>query len=185
MGARGVAGGWGVVAIVALCGCGANVVFGDAQDGGGGSGGGGTGATTSTSTGAFMTTSTGATFCTTHEECGDGNICEFSTGQCIPACDESTPCPSGYSCISCATGSCPDCADCRSGCVLGPVACGSHDDCGVTLGDDVCVFALGVCAQRCGPASPPCPPAYFCNDCATSSCPGCDDCVGACVQGIK
>lgn len=63
----------------------------------------------------------------------------------------------------------------------GFVACDDHGDCGITPGDDVCVFKTGFCAQRCGPGSPPCPPGLVCDDCATGSCPACQDCVGACL----
>ena len=58
--------------------------------------------------------------------------------------------------------------------------CDEHEDCGVSPGEDVCIFTMGECAQRCGPGSPPCPPGFFCDDCATSSCPFCADCLGAC-----
>jgi hypothetical protein len=61
-----------------------------------------------------------------------------------------------------------------------PVPCADSADCG-NPGEDVCVFSLGTCAQRCGPASPPCPPGTICDECATGSCPGCRDCVGACM----
>jgi hypothetical protein len=66
----------------------------------------------------------------------------------------------------------------------GFVPCDDHDDCGVTPGDDVCVFGAGFCAQRCGPGSPPCPPTFVCEPCATSSCPACSDCLGACLQPL-
>ncbi len=63
----------------------------------------------------------------------------------------------------------------------GVTPCDEHRDCGPTLGTDVCVFSGGFCAKRCGPASPPCPPGSTCDECATGSCPGCEDCVGACL----
>ncbi|MBL9023509.1 MAG: hypothetical protein JNL21_15040 [Myxococcales bacterium] len=63
----------------------------------------------------------------------------------------------------------------------GFIPCDEHADCGNNIGEDVCVFTQGVCAQRCGPGSPPCQPGFVCVDCATSSCPGCDDCLGACL----
>lgn len=59
--------------------------------------------------------------------------------------------------------------------------CDEHADCGASVGEDVCVFGGGFCAQRCGPSSPPCKPGFTCVDCATSSCPECEDCLGACL----
>lgn len=66
-----------------------------------------------------------------------------------------------------------------------PTFCDDHDDCGVTAGEDVCIFSIGECARRCGPGSPPCPPSYFCKPCATSSCAGCRDCIDACVLSFE
>jgi hypothetical protein len=63
----------------------------------------------------------------------------------------------------------------------GVVLCDEHADCGNNIGEDVCVFDGGFCAQRCGPGSPPCKPGLTCVECATSSCPGCEDCLGACL----
>lgn len=55
-------------------------------------------------------------------------------------------------------------------------ACQSHDDCP----GGVCVFATGTCSIECG-FTPPCPNGQICDECATSSCPACDDCKSACV----
>ena len=63
----------------------------------------------------------------------------------------------------------------------GFIPCDEHADCGNNIGEDVCVFSQGICAQRCGPGSPPCKPGFTCSACATSSCPDCDDCLGACL----
>lgn len=180
--------------LLAATGCGANVVFGEDGDGGGGAGGNGTGGQPgnggSPTTSSMTTTNTMAapTQCISHQDCPDDTLCEFATGNCIPACGPNGQCPDGLVCTDCVTASCNGCADCLAACTPGTnpnVPCASHDDCGITPGDDVCVFFLGFCAQRCGPGSPPCPPTFTCDQCATSSCPGCDDCLGACVQGIK
>ena len=63
----------------------------------------------------------------------------------------------------------------------GPFACSTHDDCGDAPGSAVCVFSLGICAQRCGGGTPPCPPSLVCDECATATCPTCKNCMGACV----
>ncbi|NUP05948.1 MAG: hypothetical protein HOW73_07810 [Polyangiaceae bacterium] len=169
-------------------GCGANVVFGE-PDGEGGSGGDGGSPSTSTSP-SNTSTATGFVQCSKHIDCPDDTVCQFSTGECIDACNDGLPCADGFFCSDCATSTCPECLDCIAGCVPGdpplpPVQCDDHDDCGVSPGEAVCIFTFGLCAQRCGPASPPCPPGTFCESCATSSCPACDDCIGACVEGFK
>ena len=59
---------------------------------------------------------------------------------------------------------------------VGP--CDSHEDCA----PGVCLFASGVCAPACaGDFCESCGPGLFCEPCATGSCPGCADCVGACL----
>lgn len=56
--------------------------------------------------------------------------------------------------------------------------CTRHEDCG----DALCVFATGTCAPACDAgACDACGPGSFCEECATSSCPECRDCLGACV----
>jgi len=60
----------------------------------------------------------------------------------------------------------------------GPAGCTRHEDCGA----DLCVFATGTCAPACdGEACDGCGPGSFCDECATSSCPDCRDCLAACV----
>jgi hypothetical protein len=174
---------------LALLGCGANVVFGeDGGDGGGGGGSGGNDPTTSstmTTNTSVTSTSTGILTCDDHQDC-PGQLCQFATGLCIDACGLDLPCDPGTVCTSCATSGCAECLDCIDGCLPHQVTpCDSHDDCGVTAGEDVCVFNAGICAQRCGPGSPPCPPDQVCQSCATSSCPGCEDCIDACVFQFK
>lgn len=175
--------------------CGANVVFGEDGGGAGGAGDGGQPGTGASSTGGGPTTNTMTTNtmttpaqCSDHRDCFDSTLCEFATGNCIPKCDLNGLCPDGLVCNGCATSSCADCLDCLAACTPGSnpnVPCSSHDDCGVTPGDDVCVFVQGFCAQRCGPGSPPCPPTFSCDQCATTTSPGSNDCLGACVQPVE
>ncbi|MEQ9318762.1 MAG: hypothetical protein RIF41_06360 [Polyangiaceae bacterium] len=60
----------------------------------------------------------------------------------------------------------------------GMTGCTTHDDC---PGDDVCLFGTGQCAPSCGEFCDACDPGTVCDGCATGSCPGCADCVAACV----
>jgi hypothetical protein len=60
----------------------------------------------------------------------------------------------------------------------GTVGCEDHSDC---PDEWVCVYDTGVCALRCGDPCQPCGAGEICDICATSSCPGCKDCTGACV----
>jgi hypothetical protein len=55
--------------------------------------------------------------------------------------------------------------------------CDDHNDCPGGL----CVFSTGTCAPPCGDICSPCGPGLVCDGCATSSCPGCLDCGGACL----
>ncbi len=60
----------------------------------------------------------------------------------------------------------------------GPGPCTSHEQCP----GGVCIFSAGVCAPSCGAGyCESCGPGYACEQCATSSCPGCLDCLGACL----
>jgi hypothetical protein len=57
--------------------------------------------------------------------------------------------------------------------------CVSHDECA----PGVCIFSTGICAPACtGLACESCGPNAFCEPCATSSCPKCNDCRAACVE---
>ncbi|MCC6526895.1 MAG: hypothetical protein IT373_29870, partial [Polyangiaceae bacterium] len=57
-------------------------------------------------------------------------------------------------------------------------ACDNHDDC---AGTEVCVYWQQSCAPTCTPGSTDCGPSLYCDACATSSCPACNDCLAACV----
>jgi len=162
--------------------CGGKVVFEEPGNGGSGDGGDPTSNTNSAITSTTPTTNSGPSGCTDHANCSFDQVCLFGTGECVPACGFDLPCPDGFACNDCGTSSCPSCLDCLGACFpAAPVQCDEHLDCGMSIGDDVCVFFSGTCAQRCGAGSPPCPPGLGCDDCATSSCPACDDCIGACV----
>jgi len=60
-----------------------------------------------------------------------------------------------------------------------PTGCEDHTDCGA---GKLCIFATGTCADACAIDScDACGAGSVCNDCATSSCPGCRDCTAACA----
>lgn len=64
----------------------------------------------------------------------------------------------------------------------GVIACDDHDDCPAGW----CVFASGQCGAPCEPVGNDSPAMFcgagvVCDGCATSSCPGCKDCIAACV----
>jgi hypothetical protein len=146
--------------LVATClagGCSADVVQ---EDGSGGSDGTG-----------------GTTRCDDHADCPDA-LCHFASGTCIPACGANEVCPDDLVCDGCATSSCAGCRDCQAACVppTDPEVCASHDEC---PGDQVCVFEGSFCQYACT-VDDDCPGEMYCQDCLTSSCPGCDDCVSAC-----
>ncbi len=166
----------GVVA-TAVTGCGGSVVVG-----GGGSGGEG-GGSTSTSTGTPSTTGTPTPTpgCDDHADC-PGGVCIFSSGLCSVGCDPSEGCGDGQICEGCATSSCYGCKDCMAACVpASPGQCDSHDDCG---DGRVCLFGAQKCAPKCNEIGGCDDPNLVCNDCATSSCPFCEDCVGACTESF-
>lgn len=60
----------------------------------------------------------------------------------------------------------------------GTTGCSDHADCPP---NSVCIYATGTCAPSCGDICEACPAGEICNACATGSCPGCLDCIGACV----
>lgn len=114
-----------VVVVVALAGCGAQVVL--EEDGAGGSG-----STSSTSTKGSMSTSkattsnvgstsTGFVACDDHADCGSSpglDVCVFNGGFCAQTCGPaSPPCQPGFVCDFCATASCPACKNCMGACI--------------------------------------------------------------------
>ncbi|MFT3767149.1 MAG: hypothetical protein QM820_16755 [Minicystis sp.] len=160
-------------ATLALAACGGNVVV---QPGSGGAGGG----TTTTMT---SSTSSGGSKC--NGACPQGFVCLWGSDQCVQTCNPEgvTPCGAGLVCDGCATSSCPDCDDCVGACLPAQNGqCDAHDDCAP---GSVCLFGAGKCAPECSMEAPSCPsPDLVCNPCATSSCPVCADCRGACTESF-
>lgn len=155
--------------------CNGNVVVG--SGGAGGEGGGSGGATTTTTT----TSTTTPAGCQAHTDC-PGGLCIFSSGLCSVPCTLFEPCPQGEVCGACATGSCPQCDDCVAACLPAQAGqCDDHDDCPAT---SVCLYGAQTCAPKCTDAGGCADPNLVCNDCATGSCPGCEDCVGACTESF-
>ncbi|MBI4951998.1 MAG: hypothetical protein HY908_08190 [Myxococcales bacterium] len=146
-----------------------------------GAGGGTAGVDPGGATGSTSSTTQTVTGCTSHPECDPG-VCVFATGECADACDPFTPCGVGWVCNNCLTSSCPGCFDCLSGCAPAmPGQCDDHDDCG---GGNVCIYGAQTCAPPCAAGGWCADPNLVCNPCATSSCPGCEDCVGACTASF-
>jgi len=197
-------------ALPLVVGCGGSVVF-DEAGGQGGGGGGGPAASTTISGGATtngpstntadasasvadVSASTGPTsgsgsvttgpgLCESHDDC-PGALCVFATGLCAVACApfNCDACAAGEVCDECATSSCPQCDDCIAACQPTPAGrCDDNDPCPGP--DEVCLLGIGSCAPSCE-ALECADPNMVCNDCATSSCCGCADCVGAC-QGLE
>ena len=163
---------WLLLVTSVLAACGANVVFD--EDGAGGSS-----TTNGSTTGGTVTTGGGA--CDDHADCAPF-LCIFGTGQCASPCTAGAceTCGPGRFCEACATSSCPECDDCLAACVdLAPGRCDDDDACPP---DSVCAYAFGTCLPACG-GDGDCGEFEFCDTCATGSCCGCKDCVGACVGG--
>lgn len=164
---------------VLLVACGGGVVFDGGSSGGGGSGG--TGSTTGTSSTSSTTTGGG---CSDQQSCPPNSICLLGSGQCVEACssDGFTPCPQGLVCDPCASSSCPTCDDCLAACMPAKDgACDDHDDCAM---GSVCIYGAGVCAPSCNDIGGCADPNLVCDPCATSSCPGCENCLGACTMSF-
>jgi hypothetical protein len=166
-----------MLAALAIAGCGGKVVV---SPDGGGSGG---SSTTSSSASSSASSSSGAANCP--GGCPMGTVCLYGSGTCAPTCDPSglVPCGKGLVCNQCATGSCPGCEDCVAACLPAqPGQCDDHDDCAA---GSVCIYGAGKCAPKCDASAPSCPtPDLVCNPCATSPCPGCDACLGACTESF-
>ncbi len=60
----------------------------------------------------------------------------------------------------------------------GTIGCDQDNPCPPNA---VCIWETGQCAMVCGGMCDGCPTDEVCNDCATGSCPGCEDCVAACT----
>lgn len=56
--------------------------------------------------------------------------------------------------------------------------CSAHEQCAT----GVCYFPTGECIPSCQPGTcDSCGPGSYCEPCAIGSCPGCSDCIAACV----
>jgi hypothetical protein len=146
-----------------------------------GSGGATSTSVVTTSVGTTVSTSSGWQLCTEHADCGS-DLCVFSLGICAEACasDACDPCSVGTVCEPCATSSCPTCKDCASACMLADGRCDENDPC---PGGKACVFEWLFCAETCS-SDTDCDDGFsFCDECATGSCCGCEDCVAVCMGG--
>ncbi|MEM9695400.1 MAG: hypothetical protein AAGA56_22845 [Myxococcota bacterium] len=135
-----------------------------------------------TATGTTATTTAGQG-CDEQGDCPPNSICIFETGVCATVCfpdDAFSTCGRGEVCNGCATGSCPGCLDCVAACVPAEEGqCDDHDDCDA---DELCLFGAQRCSRGCGEGQVGClRDDQFCDPCATSSCPGCEDCLAACT----
>jgi hypothetical protein len=133
--------------------------------------------------GGSSTGTAGGTPCEGNSDCPANGVC--ISGTCAPGCNGnlSEPCGKGLVCDTCASSSCPTCDDCIGACLPAkPGQCDDHDDC---ASDEVCLYGMEICAPACDSTNSTCAnPNQVCDGCATSSCPGCEDCRGACVQGV-
>jgi hypothetical protein len=137
------------------------------------SGSGGNSSTTSTTVGS-TTTGGGCQM----GDCPPNSVCV--DGTCRATCDLFNPCPVGEVCDECATSSCPGCLDCVAACLPGePGTCDDHDDCNA---GELCVYSQQICAPTCDANGACADPNTVCVDCATSSCPGCEDCAAVCLE---
>jgi hypothetical protein len=160
----------------------------------GGSGGANAGSTSASSgtsssfASSSQSTSSGSMGgCGVDRPCPAGQTCLWGQGRdgqgvCAPLCQEGScgedVCPAGSVCDSCASSSCPECADCIGACRPTRAGqCDGHDDCGE---DELCNYSQGRCAKACG-STAECDADAICDGCATSSCPCCEDCRGICI----
>ncbi len=170
-----------MVLVACTSACGAQVVL---EEGTGGATAGPSGTQTVGTSGSVATnasSSTGVTFCDSHDDC-DPNVCIFATGQCAPPCTDGScdACGPGSVCNGCATSSCPGCLDCVAACVPNTEGrCDEDDTCPPDL---VCHYQIGFCVQPCI-SDDQCGGFAFCDLCATASCCSCKNCAGACVGG--
>ena len=159
-----------------LVSCGGVVVVDSAGTGAGGA----SATSSSSSSGTSVTTGGAPTPCTDHADC-PGGLCIFWSGTCAAAC-EAAPCVScgpGSICDTCATSSCPECEDCKAACAPAlPGDCDEDDGCPA---GEVCFYPTGLCVPACD-LDGACPnPGLVCDNCATGSCCGCENCISACV----
>jgi len=165
-----------------FAGCGGVVVLEDPGAGGGSGASSSSTSKSASSAKSVSSASSGGGFCTTHEDCAP-NLCLFDTGECAEPCVPGScdSCGPGKFCEPCGTASCPACKNCIPVCRdIEASRCDDDDPCPP---GGVCVFGAGVCYPACGPNGQCNDGFSFCEPCASGSCCGCDDCVGACLGG--
>ncbi len=114
-------------------------------------------------------------------------------------CDDDSECAPAEVCVPCAGPSCEGCKDCVQGCA--PHACPTEPqpacdqgrpDCGegaLAVVRDGCWVCVDGMTCEDDPTPPPvrcqvdaeCPATDYCDPCAGSSCPECDDCLAGCL----
>jgi hypothetical protein len=55
--------------------------------------------------------------CTSHEQCGAGELCQFGSGRCLEACAADEDCRRQERCNPCGTAMCLTCMACLAACV--------------------------------------------------------------------
>ena len=130
--------------------------------------------------------------------CVDQNTCEPVSRELEPSCNSDQDCAIGEYCNQCAAASCPYCDDCIALCQAGP--CESEEVVECEVERPLCAEGfvsvvrdgcwLCVDRVRCEPNQPQqdtcmtnddCEVGDYCDECATSSCEGCLDCIGLCT----
>jgi hypothetical protein len=175
--------------LLALIGCGSEVIRepgGEGGDGGTagvvGSGSESTGGGPST-TGSFSSNaSAGSGACTASTECAFGFECYLGT--CTEGCFGGSPCGDncgpGSVCVPCTDPLCPDCPPCLSECLpTDPEHCDPDDPCPPGA---VCSWFTRACLPACEADGNCAAPDQVCEPCATSSCCGCENCVPGCIE---
>ena len=130
--------------------------------------------------------------------CVDQNTCEPRIAETEPNCSSDQDCAVGQYCNQCATASCPVCEDCVGLCQDSPCQSEEVAECDrvrprcdeglVSVIREGCWQCVDQIA--CEPSLIPqgmcmtndeCEVGSYCDECATSSCQGCADCVGLCT----
>ena len=55
--------------------------------------------------------------CTSHEQCGATELCQFGSGRCLKACESDGDCRSHERCYACGSAMCLTCMACLPACV--------------------------------------------------------------------
>lgn len=130
--------------------------------------------------------------------CVNQMTCEPSFIDQEPNCTSNPDCSLGQYCDQCAMSSCPDCEDCVALCQ--PSACESEEVADCELERPICaeseVLVIRDGCWQCidqmaceasqtqlttCTSNADCEVGSYCEECATSSCPSCRDCIGLCT----